>query len=412
MQAELEIEAGEQTKQEAFTKYFPKVSATVGGFIAKDPLVNLAVPGGNLPVYDGNPATLPKATQFAYSPGMSLPLMDRGYVAEVQAVQPVYAGGRIINGVRLAEVGLDVAREKREMALRDVTVEIERLYWQHVALYEKLSTIKAYEGLLGRLDIQATQALQTGVATPNELLKVRLKQSEATVDRRRVEEGIRVSAHNLRRYLGLPPGDDVRLASELPIPSDPARLSSERDGAVSRRAEMRILEKSAESEELRVRIKRGELFPSLSVGAIAYHMDVHDMGTMNDAVGFAVLDIPISEIWGGSHAMKEQQRRYAVAMLHASKTSEVLEVEMQQKWSDLDVAWLAAKVSDEAVAQAEVNVSEITHQFEQGSRLFSDVLEAQVLRQQAVERRVDALVEFWVKRGEYLRTVRRDPDKG
>jgi len=92
--------------------------------------------------------------------------MDRGYVAEVQAVQPVYAGGRIINGVRLAEVGLDVAREKREMALRDVTVEIERLYWQHVALYEKLSTIKAYEGLLGRLDIQATKPCRLVLRRP------------------------------------------------------------------------------------------------------------------------------------------------------------------------------------------------------------------------------------------------------
>ena len=60
----LETEAARQAKKNAFTNYFPKVSANVLGMQAINPLIEFNVPGGNLPVYGGNPANLPTATEF------------------------------------------------------------------------------------------------------------------------------------------------------------------------------------------------------------------------------------------------------------------------------------------------------------------------------------------------------------
>jgi len=63
----LDVESSQQVKKAAYTKYFPLVDATAFAYKFTDPLINMEMQGGNLPVYDGNPANLPLATQFAYS---------------------------------------------------------------------------------------------------------------------------------------------------------------------------------------------------------------------------------------------------------------------------------------------------------------------------------------------------------
>ena len=81
-------------------------------FKFNDPLVKFDMPGGNLPVYDGNPANLSTATQFAYYPGVSLSLLDKITTGAIMATQPIFAGGRIYYGNKLAQLGIDVNTSK------------------------------------------------------------------------------------------------------------------------------------------------------------------------------------------------------------------------------------------------------------------------------------------------------------
>jgi outer membrane protein TolC len=83
-------------------------------------------------------------------------------------------------------------------------------------------------------------------------------------------------------------------------------------------------------------------------------------------------------------------------------------LEIQKAWTDLETAWRAVQVSEEAVVQAEVNVKEESDRNANGLVTFSDVLEAQVLHQQALNRRVDARGDYWVKRSAFLRSVNRE----
>jgi outer membrane protein TolC len=71
----------------------------------------------------------------------------------------------------------------------------------------------------------------------------------------------------------------------------------------------------------------------------------------------------------------------------------------------LQTAWKAAQVTDEAIAQSEVNLAEANDHYIGGLVTFSDVLEAQVLRQQTLNNRVDARGDYWLKRSAYLRAV-------
>ena len=72
-----------------------------------------------------------------------LELMKHGFSASVVASQPVYAGGRIVNGNRLASLGEEAAVLQAEIRMRDVLEEVESTYYLVVGLKEKEATVEA-----------------------------------------------------------------------------------------------------------------------------------------------------------------------------------------------------------------------------------------------------------------------------
>lgn len=54
----------------------------------------------------------------------------------VTAVQPLFAGGQIVNGNKLAGLGVDVSKLQLEKSENDVELTAEQYFWQLVALNE------------------------------------------------------------------------------------------------------------------------------------------------------------------------------------------------------------------------------------------------------------------------------------
>lgn len=404
-EATLEIEASRETKAAAYTKYFPKVSAMAVGMLAADPLIKIQTQGGNLPVYDGNPANLRTPTQFAYMPSSSMTAGRHATMLSLGAVQPLYVGGRLRNGNRLAEVGERVAEQKAVLSRREVNAQTEEKYWRLVTLQEKLQTLAAYERLLAELEKQATDGVAAGILTRNDQLKVALKRAEVAVDRRRLEDGLRLSARDLRHHVGLPAGETIALADGLPEPVDPGALNRDASGAVDRRPEIRLLESALRAEQLQAKLKRGEMLPMLSLGAGVYRADVEGMPGATNALVFGMLSLPLSDIWTASHELASHRAKESIAQKKLLDTQELLGLQIEKAWSDLVTAWHATQVSESALAQAEVNLVEETDRHTSGLVSFSGLLEAQVLRQQALDRRIDLRSEYWLKRSAYLRAI-------
>lgn len=81
----------EHDRKEAFTKYFPTVSAAGSGFIANEPLV-----------------------QMQMSPQAGMSMLKDGMIGGVSAAMPLFTGGQIVNGNKLAKVGVEVKKLQKE----------------------------------------------------------------------------------------------------------------------------------------------------------------------------------------------------------------------------------------------------------------------------------------------------------
>ena len=112
-----EVEAAIQGQKAAFTNYFPNVSATGMGFNANKGLM-----------------------QMEMGPDMSMSLLKNGVMGGITMTQPVFAGGQIINGNRLAAVGVEMSKVQREQSENEVRLTVEQYFWQVVTMQEKLNT--------------------------------------------------------------------------------------------------------------------------------------------------------------------------------------------------------------------------------------------------------------------------------
>lgn len=404
--ARLEIEAAQETRKAAFTKYFPNVSTVAVGLVAAKPLVELKNPGGNLPVYNGDLSTLPTATEFAYMPPSTINAAQRLSIFVIQAVQPVYVGGRVVNGNRLAALGEDIARYQESLARRDAVAQTEEKYWRIQVLGEKRRTLDAAMALLEGLQKEVADAERAGLITRNDRLKVVLQRSELEANQQRLDNALRLSARDLRHHVGLPDGPELVLSDPLTAPQDPTSLQVQRERGIDRRTEIRLLESAVRAERLQTDLKRGEMLPSVSVGAAALRVDVQGLGgSAFNGVFFGLASVPISGIWEGWHEVASRRRHEEQAKQKLADVRELLALEIQNAWDELQAAWNAAAVTEEAVAQAEVNLEEASDRHRNGLVTLSDVLDAQVKLRQAQNARTDAWAENRLKHAAYLRAV-------
>ena len=149
--AQHNIDAAKEQRKEAFTKYFPNVSGTGLWFNANKGMAQTTLnPSESISPELGMALaqSLPAEALAALGSPISISMMKNGTIGSLMAVQPVFAGGQIINGNKLAKVGEDVSRLQLQLSENEVEKTAEQYFWQLASLQEKVKTIDAVDTLL------------------------------------------------------------------------------------------------------------------------------------------------------------------------------------------------------------------------------------------------------------------------
>lgn len=399
--SKLEIEASRQVKKGAFTKFFPNVSAT-GMYMKFDqPLIEYEMQGGNLPVFNGNPMTIPLATEFAYFPGTSISMLDKMKVGSIMATQPVFAGRRIMNGNKLASLGMRVSEQKLKLSEREVIIRTEEKYWQIVSLNEKIKTIELYKRLLETLYKDAGNAFQAGLINHNDVIKVSLKQNEILLNKIKIENGKKLAMMAFCQHLGIDYDPSITLSDSVGSCYNPSDLYTDHHKALLNREEYQMLQEGIKAERLQTRIKTGGYLPELAVGAGAFTYDINNEWSDNMML-FGSLTIPISNWWEASHTLKERRIKEQMAQNSADTISDMLILQMEKLWIDLEESYKQVILATNAIKLAEENLKIANDNFYSGVNNVSDLLEAQAILQASSDSLTEASCNFQVKKARYL----------
>ena len=400
------IDAASQQRKEAFAKYFPTVSGMGLWFNANKGMAQTTITPSEL-VPQSLGATLaqvfPVEALAELATPMSVSMLKNGTIAGVTAVQPVFAGGQIINGNKLAKVGEEVSRLQLQLSKQEVEKQTEQYYWQLVTLKEKMKTVAAVEAMLADIHKDVDVAVRAGVAMRNDLLQVQLRQNEVESQKVKLQNGIDIVRLLLAQYCGLHAASfDVASAN-----SEMAEAPIGQPGSLNALPEYQLLQKQVEAAALQRRLEVGKNLPTVGVGA---GYNYHNLLDNNHSFGmvFATVSVPISDWWGGSHAIKRKKIAEQQAQEQLADNAELLMIRMQKAWNDVSESRQQLQIAHRSIEQAEENLRLNRDYYRAGTSKMSDLLEAQLLYQQALDKRTDCYADLQNKLLEYRQSTGQD----
>ena len=389
-----DIEAAQEQRKEAFTKFFPTVSATGAWFNANKSMAQteLDLTPYITPELGATLAQLlPAETLVALSSPMSISMMKHGTIASITAIQPVFAGGQIINGNKLAKIGEEVSRLRQQLSEDEVETTAEQYFWQLVTLEEKQRTIASVEEMLADIHKDVNLAVEAGLTLRNDLLKVELRQNEVESQKVKIQNGMALVKMLLAQYCGLRDTSfTLRYTTEA---ISPLSIKRDHQQALLNTPEYQLLDKQVEATSLQKKMAVGENLPSVAVGA---GYNYHNLLGSDQTFGmiFATVSIPLSNWWGGSHAIKRKKIAQRQAIDQRDDNAELLTIRMQKAWNDVEEAYQQLHITERSIRQAEENLRLSRNCYQAGTTTMSDLLEAQMLYQQSLDKHTDAFADY------------------
>ena len=375
-----EVEIAVDLKREAFTKYFPEIAAMGMAFWANHDIL-----------------------QYNLLDIVELGLIKKGKVAGVQALQPVFTGGLIINGNKLAAVGEEVAKLRAEQTDNELRLTTETLFWKLNTLESTMQVLESAVTFLDTLESQVKVMVDAGLITRNDLLKVQLKRRNYMSERVDLHNGILLVKMLLSQYVGLGIGGNIEISAGVPdsVPSYPYELYQTPSEALVMTTDYRLLQKNVEAKKLEKRMEIGSNLPSVALGAGWYYHDLLEQNHNFGAVQIAV-NVPLSGWWSGAYGIKRKNLELTNAKNELEEYSEQLQIEMQDKWNNLTAAHRKMEIEMEGIAQSDENLYLNRMYYEAGMCTLSDLLEAETSRKEAGDRYVEAYGNFQTARSAYL----------
>ncbi|MBW6537333.1 MAG: TolC family protein, partial [Mariniphaga sp.] len=165
---------------------------------------------------DGNPVF----NMYAWLPlNVSL---SGAYLAGIALEQPVFTGGKINAGNKMADIGIKMAGENRTLQQMNTIAEADNAYWTYISVSQKVKLAQQAVDMLAELVKKALDAHEVGMSNRNDLLKVQVELNKAKLNLQKAKNGLELSRMDLCRVTGLPFSTAIMAVDTVVSVSPPA----------------------------------------------------------------------------------------------------------------------------------------------------------------------------------------------
>ena len=395
LSSRLEIDKAREVKAQVFTKYFPQVSANALSYHALKPLVEFGIS-------DIQSADARRVLQALYDLVKSetdlsdqISLMKYGTLVSGVAIQPIFAGGRIVNANRLANLGIEAAKTQAEVSKRDIIENVESTYFLVLGLQEKVATVDSTLSLLDSLTKTVNVALNAGLVTKSDALQVELKKNEMRAMQLQLSNAISLASQLLCIQIGIDyPGDGLTLSDDLQAYSSIGILNIPPLSPVGFRPETDLLDMQVEAEQLRKKISIGAALPQVMLGGAYYWGNPVKTQFDHNGLLFATAIVPLTQWWETSHKIREHNAAIRQYELQRDNLTKKMWLENQQVYNSMLEAAALLRSDSSALEMAKENYRIASLNYKAGINTLNDVLQAQALMLQAQNTLTDRRITF------------------
>lgn len=310
----------------------------------------------------------------------------------VTLTQPLYMGGKIVNGNKMADIAEEIANIQIEQAEEDVRFNVENTYYLVVGVEHKKKLADEYATLIAKLESDVKKMIDEGVATKADGLKVSVKLNEAQMQQLQAENGLSLSKMLLCKLCGLPLETNISVDTLMKVET------ANEINTTNNRNELKMLSKAIELYDLKVKTARAEHLPQVALmgGYMVTNPSMFNgfekkfSGTWNVGV---MAKIPIWDWNETRDKVREAKRQSNIARLQRQDAEEMINLQITQCQFKLDEAKKKMVVTEKNYDTAEENLRCANLGFAEGVMTTTDVMMAQTAWLQAKTQKIEAEIE-------------------
>ena len=394
-QKDEEIKAAHAKKQQVMTNFFPQVAAR-GVYLHMQKelhLIDWDKPLGHLNFL------IPERLRH-----LGTVDLRNLWVGNVTAIQPLFLGGKIISGYKMASLAERLQGELRQTAETEVETKLDETYWQVISLRSKERLLDQLVRLLEQTVKDVDASIDAGVATKADGLSVRTKLSEAEVKRSQVVNGLELSRMLLADLCGLSEDEPFTLAEEghlqellLSTQTAPIARDEDTEAAIERRSEIRSLRLVDSIYSKRVNMESASLFPKLY--GVASYSTTNPNSFQGQKKEFGgqyylglMLEVPISDLFSGTFKRRQAKAEHRVKQLELAEARSKINLQIKQALRTADDARRAYTTALSAVKMAEENMRYAKAGYDEGVIPLLNYTMAQTAWMSAQDGLIDAQI--------------------
>lgn len=332
--------------------------------------------------------------------------LNNTYTGGVQIEQPLYLGGKLFAARKMAQTGLSIAGLNKEKTESDIRFETEKAYWNVVKAKELQKVSQQFLQTVDELYRTVENYYNTGMASQNELLKVKVKINEAKLSLKRSENSVRLAKMSLCHLMGMPISKDIDVINNL---SDIEAVDTNIH-SVENRLEYKILSENIQLKNQEIKAVRSDFLPRVGlVAGYNYMNGVKLNGTklISDDV-FAVMvsvKVPLFH-WGeGMRKVKSAQIEKQMAIVQRDEFTEKMQLEVSQALNMLDESELEIKLTESAFNEASESLRESRKNYETGMETLVNYMDTQSIWQKSWAEFVSAKINYQIAKANYFKTT-------
>ncbi|MCF7912711.1 MAG: TolC family protein [Candidatus Cloacimonetes bacterium] len=345
-------------------------------------------------------------------------LKEGSFAGGLQISQVLFAGGKLLSGIRIADRVRNIQKENYHLKIQEVIYETTRLYYG-VKLAEDVWKIQNDALALTEEHLQDVDKMyQQGLVSEYDKLRAELEYRKMEPEVLQASYDLNLSRENFCNYIGYRGDIDFELETDYNLP-EPEELGLEAalDEGMSNRIEVQLSELNVRIKEVLAKMEKADFFPVVALtasynfytAADDYEIEGNDFGTQASVgLGF---QLPIFTGLTRISEVREAQAEIVKAEEADADVQEMIKLDIRNAWQNLDHSRekLSVQENNSALAERGYKIAQSRYANGQGTEL--EIADAQLNRQQAKLSYSNAIYEVILAKIYFDKAIGRDLDK-
>ncbi len=355
--------------------------------------------------------SLPFGTQpVSLFPGgkIKLGVLD-SYDFRINASQPIFAGFRLSNQRRAAEAGVDGIVQEMRQKRSELVYKVQVAYANVLKAQKFIQIANTTRDQVQTHLRDVENYVEQGMARKDELLRVKVKLSEAELTVLQAQNAFDLAFAALESLLGekLPANSTFEETKAAGMSSLDIETSYQQ--ALAHRAEVQSIRYTKEAAMIGKKIAKGSWLPSLAVfGSYGYGKPGLNF-IKNEWMNYWIVGAGVEWNlwnWGKSRSQVQQAELKSKNMTEAERQLQLaIRLDVTQACLQIDEAAKRFKMTTELEQQAAETYQMVENSYKQGQVTNSEYLDAQLDLTRAQLQKAQAEIDYALAEANWLRSV-------